>query len=131
MSLRPKYVIRLTGLVAVGLVVVWIVVSTRSVSPQVMEERRQIAKACLSMLRSTLTNEVDIAAADPRIPEVIRALRPVHIELAGTDAVVTRTGSPAEYHLSRSPNDAKTWILYGAGFGGVPDHRELLRIQSE
>ena len=35
-------------------------------------ERRQIAEACLGMLRSSLTNEVDLKPDDPRVPEVIR-----------------------------------------------------------
>ena len=45
-------------------------------------ERRQIADACFAMLHSSLTNEVDeIKMDDPRIPDVIRALHPTHIEV--------------------------------------------------
>ena len=36
------------------------------------------------MLRSSLTDESDIAVNDPRIPEVIRALHRVAIELVGS-----------------------------------------------
>ena len=60
------------------------------------QERRQIAEACFSMLHSSLTNEVDLKPDDPRIPEVIRALHPIDIELAGSDAVVMCAGKPAE-----------------------------------
>ena len=108
---------------------VWFALSTRSVDPEVLRQRRQIAKACLSMLHSPLTNEMDISTDDPRVPQVIRDLRPVHIKLGVIDAVVMMSGSPAEYHLSRSPEDANTWILYAAGSGAIHSHRELLRIE--
>lgn len=91
-------------------------------------EQRRIAEACLAMLRSSLTNELDVAVNDSRVPEVIRALHPVAIELAGTDAVVTCSGSPSEYHLSHRPNERRTWILYAAGGAWGAEHRELLRI---
>ncbi len=94
------------------------------------EERRQIAEACLSMLRSPLTNEVDLKPDDPRVPAVIRALHPVDIELAGSDAVVLCAGKPAEYHLSRQLREPKTWILYVAGPGYL-GHREVLRMEHE
>jgi hypothetical protein len=94
------------------------------------EQRRQIAEACLSMLRSPLTNEVDLKPDDPRVPEVIRALHPVDIELAGSDAVVMCAGRPAEYHLSRRPSQPKTWILYVAGPGYL-GHREILRMEHD
>jgi hypothetical protein len=91
-------------------------------------EQRGIAEACLGMLRSPLTNESDIAVSDPRIPKMIRALHPVAIQLAGTDAVVMCSGSPAEYHLSRRPSAPRIWILYAAGGAWGAEHRELLRI---
>ncbi len=94
------------------------------------DEQRGIAEACLSMLHSTLTNEADIRPDDPRVPEVIRALHPIHIEIAGTDVVVMRSGRPAEYHLSRRPNDPKPWVLYIAG-AGSNDHQELIRLDHE
>ena len=91
-------------------------------------EQRRIAEACLVMLRSSLTNESDIAVNDPRIPQVIRALHPVAINLVGSDAVVMCSGSPAEYHLSRRPSEPRTWILYAAGSAWGAEHRELLRL---
>jgi len=94
------------------------------------EQRRQIAVACLSMLRSSLTNEVDLKPNDPRVPEVIRALHPVDIELAGSDAVVMCAGRPAEYHLSRRPSEPSTWVLYVAGPGYL-GHREILRMEHD
>ena len=93
-------------------------------------ERRQIADALLSMLQSSLTNEVDLKPDDPRIPEVIRGLHPVDIELAGNDAVIMCTGKPAEYHLSRGPSEPKTWVLYVAG-PGYFGHREILRFKHD
>jgi len=126
-----KWVIRLLVLTILCAVGVWFTVSTRSVDPEVLRQRRQIAEACLSMLRSPLTNEMDIAVDDPRVPQVIRKLQPVHIELGGTDAVVMMSGSPAEYHLSRSPEDTNIWILYAAGSGTLHRHTELLRIDDE
>jgi hypothetical protein len=94
------------------------------------EEHRRIAEACISMLRSPLTNETDdIKLDDPRLPEVIRALGPIHIEMMPpSDVVVMRSNAPAEYHLSRRPSDPRTWILYCAGTGSGHSHRELLRF---
>lgn len=93
-------------------------------------ERRQIADACLAMLRSPLTNEGDIKPDDPRVPEAIRALHPFDIELQGNDAVIMCAGKPAEYHLSRQPSQPKTWILYVAGPGYL-GHREILRMEHD
>lgn len=91
-------------------------------------ERKQIAEALLAMLHSSLTNEVEITVDNAAVPEVIRALHPVDIELAGSDAVVICAGKPAEYHLSGQTNEPKTWILYVAG-PGYRGHREILRIK--
>ena len=94
------------------------------------DEERRIAEACLSMLHSSLTNETDIQLDDPRIPAIIRSLQPVHIELAGSDAVVMCSGKPAEYHLSRRSHDARPWVLYVAG-PGYNGHEELLRLDHD
>ena len=94
------------------------------------EEQRHIAEACLSMLRSSLTNEMDIAVDDPRVPEIVRALQPVAIEIQGTDVVIMRSGRPAEYHLSRRPSGPKPWVLYVAG-QGYDGHQELIRLDDE
>ena len=91
------------------------------------EQQRQIAEACLSMLHSSLANEADIAVNDPRVPEVIRSLQPIQIEIQGTDVVIIRSGSPAEYHLSKRPSDARPWVLYIAG-NGHEGHQELIRL---
>ena len=94
------------------------------------DERRQIAEACLGMLRSSLTNEVDLKPEDPRVPEVIRTLHPIHIELVGSDAVIMCAGKPAEYHLSRRSSNPRTWILFVAGPGYL-GHREIFRMQRD
>ncbi len=91
-------------------------------------QHKRVAQACLAMLRSSLTNETDIAVSDPRIPEVIRALHPVDIQLAGSDVVVMCTGRPAEYHLSRRSSEPRVWIFYAAGGDWGTEHKELLRI---
>ena len=82
------------------------------------------------MLRSSLTNEIDIQQDDPRVPEIIRSLHPIEIEIQGTDVVITRSGDPAEYHLSRRPSDPKPWVLYVAGHG-YDGHQELIRLDHE
>ena len=94
------------------------------------EERQRIADALLTMLHSPLTNEVEIKADNPAVPEVIRALHPIDIELMGRDAVIICAGKPAEYHLTGSANDSKTWILYVAG-PGYTGHREILRMKHD
>jgi hypothetical protein len=94
-------------------------------------ERQQIADACFAMLHSSLTNDVDdIKMDDPRIPAVIRALHPHHIEVIPNFAVdIYRTEWPQEYFLMRS-HSSNTWVLYVDGpslrFGG--GGREILRI---
>ena len=93
------------------------------------EEHRRIADACLSMLRSPLTNDMDIKTDDPRLPEIIRTLQPIYIEMMPpSDVVIMRATAPSEYHLSRRPSDPKTWVLYCAGSGSGHSHRELLRF---
>ena len=98
-------------------------------------ERRQIADACFTMLHSSLTNEVDeIKMDDPRIPEVIRALHPHHIEVMPNFAVdIYRAEKPEEYFLMRISHPTNTWILCVAGphvrFGG--GGREILRIEHD
>jgi hypothetical protein len=98
-------------------------------------ERRQIADACFAMLHSSLTNEVDeIKMDDPRIPEVIRALHPHHIEVMPNFAVnIYRAEKPEEYFLMRISHPTNTWILCVAEphvrFGG--GGREILRIEHE
>jgi len=93
--------------------------------------RRQIADALLSMLHSSMTNEVDdIKPDDPRVPEVIRALHPAGFMIAGSDAVVFCDGKPAEYHLSRKPSEPRMWILYVAGPGYLR-HQEILRFERD
>jgi len=94
-------------------------------------ERRQIVDACFTMLHSSLTNEVnDIKPGDPRIPEVIRALHPQHIEIIPGFAVeIYRDGKPEEYFLMRLHQHSTTWGLFIAGPSvGSGGGREILRI---
>jgi hypothetical protein len=97
-------------------------------------ERQQIADACFTMLHSSLTNEVDpIKPDDPRVPAVIRALRPIDIDVVPGFAVnIFREGKPEEYFLIRLQNPTNTWVLCVAGpsvgFGGG---REILRIEHD
>jgi hypothetical protein len=118
------------GMLVILLGVAGIVVLRPANDGRTPKERRQIAEECLSMLRSSLTNEVDLKPEDPRVPDVIRTLHPVEIELAGSDAVVMCAGKPAEYHLGRRPSEPKTWILYVAGPGYL-GHREVLRMEHD
>jgi hypothetical protein len=98
-------------------------------------ERRQIADACVAILHSSLTNEVnDIRMDDPRIPEVIRALHPNHIEVMPNIAVeIYRVEWPQEYFLMRLQHPTNTWCLFADGpsirFGG--GGREILRIEHD
>jgi len=92
------------------------------------EERQRIADALFAMLHSSLTNEVEIKADNPAVPEIIRAMHPVDIELMGRDAVIICPGKPAEYHLARRPGEPRMWILYVAG-PGYFGHQEILRMK--
>lgn len=98
-------------------------------------ERRQIADACFVMLHSSLTNEADeIKMDDPRIPDVIRALHPHHIEVDADFAVdIYRTEWPPEYFLMRRPGRTNAWSLCVAGpsvgFGG--GGKEILRMDHD
>jgi len=105
--------------------------STRHVSDgRTPDQQLRIAEACFSMLHSSLTNEMDIQVDDPRVPEIIRSLHPVQIEIQGTDVVIMCSGTAAEYHMSRRPSDPKPWVLYVAGHG-YDGHQELIRLDHE
>jgi hypothetical protein len=102
--------------------------SKRSITDgRTRENQQKIAEALLSMLHSPLTNEMDIRPDDPRIPQIIRSLQPVDIQIQLNDVVVLRQGRPTEYHLSYRRDDPKPWVLYVAG-QGYDDHEELLRL---
>src|SRR3954469_17459535 len=105
-------------------------VSHRVTDGRTRHEQLQIAEACLGMLHSSLTNDVEIMPDDPRVPEIIRALKPIDIQVQGTDVVISRAGTPAEYHLCRRSHDALPWVLYVAG-QGYRDHEELLRLNHD
>src|SRR5258708_14306401 len=129
--IRLRQILLLIGWLAAAVGILVACSSTKRVSDgRTPSEQRRIAEACLSMLHSSLTNETDIQPDDPRVPEVIRSLHPVHIELAGSDAVVMCSGKPAENHLNRRPHDAKPWVLYVAG-PGYNGHEELLRLDHD
>ena len=96
-------------------------------------EERRIAEACLQVLRSPLANESDIDPADSRLPRVIKALHPVHVEVGAGMVVVTfpLRGGLTEYHLAPVSTDTGTWLLYGAGPKYNYDHHELLRFHGK
>ena len=95
-----------------------------------LAEPVQVAKACLQMISSSLTNEADIKQDDPRLPDVIRSLRPQHIEIAGQTVVVMFPlhNGLTEYHFEPVASSTNTWQLSGAGPRFNNEHRELLRI---
>jgi hypothetical protein len=128
---RPRQILLLIGSFATVAVILVACSSTKHVSDgRTPDEQQRIVEACLSMLHSSLTNEMDIQPDDPRVPQIIRSLHPIHIELAGSDAVVMCEGKPGEYHLSRRSHDAKPWVLYVAG-PGYNGHEELLRLDHD
>jgi hypothetical protein len=96
-------------------------------------EERRIAEACLQVLHSPLANELDIDPADSRLPEVIRALHPVHVEVGAKMVVVTfpLRGGLTEYHLAPVSTGPGTWVLYGAGPKYDNGHHELLRFHGK
>ena len=125
--------------VVLGIVVLFIVIRVVSIARppddgRTPAERRQIVDACFVMLHSSLTNEVDdIKPDDLRVPEIIRALHPHHIEIIPDFAVnIYRDGKPEEYFLMRLHQHSATWILCVAGpsvsSGGG---REILRIEHD
>ena len=126
-----RQILLLVGCFAVVVVILVACSSIRVVSDgRTPDEQRRIAEACLSMLRSSLTNQMDIQPDDPRVPEIIRTLQPIEIEIQGTDVVIMRSGKPAEYHLSRRPSEPKPWVLYVAG-KGYDGHQELIRLDHD
>ncbi|MDB6020437.1 MAG: hypothetical protein JWQ04_294 [Pedosphaera sp.] len=128
-----KFLLIAFGVVVLLIASVYIYIARPISDGRTPAERRQIADACFAMLHSSLTNEVDdIKMEDPRIPEVIRALHPHHIEVTPNFAVdIYRVEWPQEYFLTRGPGHTNTWILCVAGpslrFGG--GGREILRIE--
>lgn len=96
-------------------------------------EPQRIAEACLQVLRSPLAEESDIDPSDPRLPEVLRGLHPVHVEVGAGMVVVSfplREGL-TEYHLAPVSTEPGTWLLYGAGPRYKNQHQELLRFQEK
>lgn len=94
----------------------------------------QIAEACLTMVHSSLTNEVDdIKPDDPRVPEVIRALHPHYIDVLPNFGVeIYRAEKPEEYFLMRLTHPTNTWGLFIAGPSVFPGGgREILRIEHD
>jgi len=130
-----KFLLIVFGVVVLLVASLWIYIARPINDGRTPSERRQIADACFAMLHSSLTNEVDeIKMDDPRIPDVIRALHPHHIEVAQNFAVeIYRTEWPQEYFLMRLQHPTNTWILCVAGpsmrFGG--GGREILRIEHD
>jgi hypothetical protein len=130
-----KYLLIAFGVVVLLIAAGYIYIARPINDGRTPAERRQIADACFAMLQSPLTNEVDdIKMDDPRIPEVIRALHPHHIEVIPNSAVdIYRTEWPQEYFLVRLEHPTTTWILCVDGpsirFGG--GGREILRIEHD
>lgn len=95
-----------------------------------LAEPVRVAKACLQMIGSPLTNEPDIKPDDPRLPDVIRSLRPHGIEIAGQTVVVMFPlhEGLTEYHFAPVASGTNTWQLSGAGPRFNDEHREILRI---
>src|SRR5260370_38064935 len=95
-----------------------------------LAEPVRVVGACLQMISSSLTNEVDIKPEDSRLPDVIRSLRPHDIEIAGQTVVIMFPlhKGLTEYHFTPVAGSTTTWQLSGAGPSFNNAHRELLRI---
>jgi hypothetical protein len=92
---------------------------------------RRVADACLQVLRSPLAQETDIDPADARLPEVLRTLHAVHVEVGAGMVVVSFPlhDGLTEYHLAQLTTEPGTWVFYGAGPKYKNEHRELLRFR--
>jgi hypothetical protein len=130
-----KYLLIASGVVVLLIAISYIYIARPINDGRTPAERRQIADACFAMLHSSLTNEVDdIKMDDPRIPELVRALHPHHIEVMPNFGVdIYRVEWPQEYFLMRLQHPTNTWVLCVGGpsirFGG--GGREILRIQHD
>jgi len=89
-----------------------------------------VARACLEMTSSSLTNQINIRPDDQRLPEVIRALRPQRISITAQTATVIFPlhNGLIEYHCSPVAGATNTWQLFGAGPRFNNERRELLRM---
>jgi hypothetical protein len=130
-----KYLLIASGVVVLLIAIGYIYIARPINDGRTPAERRRIAEACFAMLDSSLTNEVDdIRMSDPRIPELIRALHPHHIDVIPNSAVdIYRVEWPQEYFLMRLQHPTNIWLLCVDGpsirFGG--GGREILRIQHD
>ena len=79
----PKILLAGFGIVAILIGGAAVVLLRPANDGRTPKERRQIAEACLSMLHSSLTNEVDLKPDDPRVPDVIRACTRFILSLPG------------------------------------------------
>jgi di/tricarboxylate transporter len=103
--------------VVVALIAAWLVLVFWPVNDgHTPAQRRAIAEACLAMLHSSLTNEMDdIEVNDPRVPQVIRDLHPYSISISsGFDVDIYSNGKPPEYFLMHMESQ-HAWILCAAG----------------
>ena len=132
---RPRKILLIVCGVVILLIVIGVIYIYRPPNDgRTPAERRQIAEACLIMVHSSLTNEVDdIKLDDPRIPEVVRALHPHYIDVLPNFGVeIYRAEKPEEYFLMRLTHPTNTWGLFIAGpsvFGG--GGREIFRIEHD
>jgi hypothetical protein len=101
--------------------------------PARLAESVQVARACLQLMSSSLTNEVKIMPDDPRLPDVIRSLRPHDIEISGQTvvAIFPLHKGVTEYHFTPVASDTNMWQLSAAGPKFNNEHRELLRMRRE
>ncbi len=96
-----------------------------------LAETVRVAKACLEMVHSSLTNDAHIALDDPRLPEVIRSLHPRNIAITGQTVIVTFPlhNGFTEYRFIPIINGTNTWQLFGAGPRFDGERRQLLRFR--
>jgi hypothetical protein len=132
---RPRKILLIVCGVVVQLIFVGVIYIYRPPNDRrTPAERRQIAEACLIMVHSSLTNEVDdIKLDDPRVPEVIRALHPHYIDVLPNFGVeIYRAEKPEEYFLMRLTHRTNTWGLFIAGPSVFPGGgREIFRIEHD
>ena|SRR5438105_5067031 len=125
--------IRGTCLIVALVAVLLLVGCKHTEATQGNAEERRIAEACLQVLHSPLASESDIDPADSRLPEAIKSLNPIHVEVGAQMVIVTfpLRGGLTEYHLAPVSTDTGSWLLYGAGPKYNNEHHELLRFQGK
>lgn len=98
--------------------------------PIAIEKARVVAEACVRLFDlPRIDDSIDIH--DEHLPQAIRELHPLDIEVTDQDVVIMTPGKPAEYHLTRREGPTGPQVLYVADPDYKGQHLEAFRLHGK